>query len=36
VPIRPAATLALLRAGASGTEVLMVQRHAQARFLGGA
>ena len=36
VPIRPAATLALLRAGANGPEVLMVQRHAQAQFLGGA
>jgi glyoxylase-like metal-dependent hydrolase (beta-lactamase superfamily II)/8-oxo-dGTP pyrophosphatase MutT (NUDIX family) len=36
VPIRPAATLVLLRDGADGLEVFMVQRAARAVFLGGA
>src|SRR5690348_16629086 len=33
---RPAATLVLLRQGASGPEVLMIQRTQNAAFLGGA
>jgi 8-oxo-dGTP pyrophosphatase MutT (NUDIX family) len=33
---RPAATVILLRGGASAIEVLLVQRNPQARFMGGA
>jgi glyoxylase-like metal-dependent hydrolase (beta-lactamase superfamily II)/8-oxo-dGTP pyrophosphatase MutT (NUDIX family) len=36
VPIRPAATLVLLRDGTDGIEVFMLQRAASAVFLGGA
>ena len=35
-PARQAATLVLLRSGADGPEVLLVQRNPQQRFMGGA
>jgi 8-oxo-dGTP pyrophosphatase MutT (NUDIX family) len=35
-PARQAATVVLLRAGADGPEVLLVQRNPQQRFMGGA
>ena len=35
-PARPAATVILLRGGAEGLEVLLVQRSPEARFMGGA
>ena len=36
VPARVAASVIVLRGGASGPEVLLVQRNPQARFMGGA
>src|SRR5437762_5900896 len=36
LPIRPAATVILMRDGAAGLEVFLVQRHHAAAFMGGA